>query len=93
VIWFCERNRAEVNRKRAHGSDPEDGSAVPWVKHCGIHVHSSKEEDTPLWKNLGRDHEIAVNKELVEFYAAGQSARRWIIEYQQSSNSAQVFAT
>ena len=55
-----------MNRKRAHGSDPENGSAVPWVKHCGIHVYSSKEEDTPLWKNLGRDHEIAVNKERVE---------------------------
>jgi len=34
------------------------------VNECGIHVYSSKEEDTPVRRNLGRDHHIAVNKEL-----------------------------
>jgi len=53
-----------VNRKRAHKCDPKDGSAVLSINECGIHVYSSKEEDTPLRRNLGGDHQIAANKEL-----------------------------
>jgi hypothetical protein len=48
-----------VNRKRAHKCDPKDASAVLSVKQCGIHVYSSKEEDTLLGRKLGRDHDIA----------------------------------
>jgi len=48
-----------VNRKRAYKCDPKDASAVLSVKQCGIHVYSSKEEDTPMQRNLGHDPDIA----------------------------------
>src|SRR5262245_20988977 len=34
---FCERNRAKVNRERAHECYPKDPPAVLSVKQCGIH--------------------------------------------------------
>jgi hypothetical protein len=53
-----------VNRKRADKCDPKEASTVLSVNECWIHVYSSKEEDTPLRRKLGRDHQIAVTKEL-----------------------------
>jgi hypothetical protein len=65
-----------VNRKRADKCDPKDASALLSVKQCGIHLYYSKEEDTPPQKNLGRNHDIAVGKQLHDPDAAGHSARR-----------------
>ena len=80
-LFFCECDCAEVNGNRGHKRDPKDGSTLLSVKPHRIHVFSSKEVDTPLQRNLGRNRHVVVMKNHIDSDAAGHPAWGCIIEY------------